>query len=232
MRVLDVYCGAGGASRGWADAGADVTGVDIEPHPSYPYEFVQADAREIFRDVAFLRTFDVLYGGPPCQELTRARHLREAQGGTVKEHGLNLIPETRAGFTESGRPWIIENVEDAHPHLQSPITLCGSMFGLKVRRHRLFESPLFQADPWTFAPPQCDHRRQGTPVGVYGSWADDIPGGGTTARTIEDAREAMGIDWMRWRSRTQEWNDLKEAIPPAYTRWIAERVLASLAVGS
>jgi hypothetical protein len=73
-----------------------------------------------------------------------------------------------------------------------------------VQRHRLFESPAFDQDPWSFAPPACAHSSfpTGRPVGVYGTWADEVPGGGHTAKTIEEAREAMGIDWMRWRSRT------------------------------
>lgn len=230
MKLLDLFCGAGGCSVGYARAGFEVVGVDIEPHPSYPFEFVNADARQVLADVDFLRSFDVLAGSPPCQELTRARHLRDAQGGSVKEHGVNLIPETRAGFVAAGRPYVIENVEDALPHMLSPIMLCGSMFGLAVQRHRLFESPAFDADPWGFATPECRHSSfpDGRPIGVYGSWADEVPGGGHTAKTIEEARDAMGIDWMRWRSRTQEWNDLKEAIPPAYTEWIGRQLMAHL----
>lgn len=229
-RVLDVCCGAGGTSKGYHLAGFDVTGVDIEPHPTYPYEFICADALDVLADLEFLASFDLLHGGPPCQELTRARHLRDAQGGKVKAHGVNLIPQTRAGFVASGKPYVIENVEDAGVHLRSPITLCGSMFGLAVRRHRLFESPLFDVDPWHFATPPCRHDSfpDGRPVGVYGTWADEIPGGGHTAKTIEEAREAMGIDWMGWRSRTQEWNDLKEAVPPAYTEWIGRQLLSHL----
>jgi DNA (cytosine-5)-methyltransferase 1 len=222
-RLLDLFCGAGGCSVGYHRAGFDVVGVDIEAHPSYPFEFVQADAREVLKDVDFLRTFDALGGSPPCQELTRARHLRDAQGGTVKEHGVNLIPETRAGFLATGLPYVIENVQDAVLHLVSPLMLCGSSFGLKVRRHRLFEAS------FPMLAPPCMHGMQGRPVGVYGTWDDSVPGGGQTAKTIEEAREAMGIDWMRWRSRTQEWNDLKEAIPPAYTEFIGAALLDHLA---
>jgi len=221
-RLLDLFCGAGGASMGYHRAGFDVTGVDIEPHPSYPFAFVLADARDILGDLDYLRTFDALAGSPPCQELTRARHLREAQGGTVKEHGTNLIPETREGFVRSGLPYVIENVEDAVRYLRTPVLLCGSSFGLQVRRHRLFETSFFM-----FSVP-CEHHAQGRPVGVYGSWGDEVPGGGRTAKSIEEAREAMGIDWMGWRSRTQEWNDLKESIPPAYTEHIGAQLLDHL----
>lgn len=225
-RLLDLFCGAGGASVGYHRAGFDVVGVDIEQHPSYPFTLIVADARHILQDIAFLRSFDVHAASPPCQELTRARHLRDAQGGMVKEHGVNLIPETRAGLEAAGRPYVIENVEDAVRHLRTPVMLCGSSFGLKVRRHRLFETTV------PMLAPSCNHHGQGRPVGVYGTWADDVPGGGRTAKTIEEAREAMGIDWMRWRSRTQEWNDLKEAIPPAYTQYVGEQILAQLERGA
>jgi DNA (cytosine-5)-methyltransferase 1 len=221
-RLLDLFCGAGGCSVGYDRAGFDVTGVDIEPHPSYPFEFIHADARDVLMDTAFLRTFDVLAGSPPCQELTRARHLREAQGGTVKENGLNLIPETRAGFIASGRPYVIENVEDAVRHMRTPFMLCGSAFGLRVRRHRLFETPVAMLTP------QCNHGSYGRPVGLYSRLGDHVPGGGYVAETIEEARAAMGIDWMRWRSTNQEWNDLKEAVPPAYTEWLGLQLIDAL----
>lgn len=222
-RVLDLFCGAGGASMGWHRAGYDVTGVDITPHPSYPFTFIQADARETLADVEFLASFDVLTGGPPCQALTRSRHLREAQGGKLRENGQNLIPETRAGFLAAGRPYVIENVDDALPHLENPVRLCGSAFGLKVRRHRWFESNVFLFGQ------ECDHRAQGRPVGIYHVLGDNVPNGGTTATSIEEAREAMGIDWMRWKSDAQEWDDLKESIPPAYTEYVAGQVLEALA---
>ena len=221
-RLLDLFCGAGGCSVGYHRAGFDVVGVDIKPHPSYPYELIVADARDVLADLPFLRSFAVRHGSPPCQELTRARHLRDAQGGTVKAHGLNLIPETRRAFLAAGGPYVIENVEDAAPHLRYPVRLCGSAFGLAVRRHRLFETSHYM-----FSTP-CQHPTQGRPVGVYGTWDDQVPGGGRTAKTIEEARAAMGIDWMRWRSRTQEWNDLKEAVPPAYTHLVGTQLLEQM----
>ena len=116
----------------------------------------------------------------------------------------------RALLIASRKPYIIENVPGAP--LINPITICGSAFGLKVRRHRIFESNV------ALRGTQCDHKAQGRPIGVYGSLRDEIPGGGKTATSIEEAREAMGIDWLIW-------TELVEAIPPHYTEYLGRQVL-------
>jgi DNA (cytosine-5)-methyltransferase 1 len=208
MRLLDLYCKAGGASKGYADAGFKVTGIDIKKQKRYPYTFIQADCLELMQDLDFLRSFDAIAASPPCQTHSRTKHLRDAQGkGTDK---VDLIPQTREKLIESGVPYIIENVPGAP--LIKPIQMCGSSFGLKVRRHRLFESnlPLIGS--------VCNHKSQGKPVGIYGSMRDEIPKGGHTAKSIEEAREAMGVDWMLW-------GDLVEAIPPRYTYEIGKQVI-------
>jgi DNA (cytosine-5)-methyltransferase 1 len=211
MRLLDLYCKAGGASKGYADAGFEVTGVDIKKQKRYPYTFIQADCLELMQDLDFLRSFDAIAASPPCQTHSRTKHLRDAQGkGTDK---VDLIPQTREKLIESGVPYVIENVPGAP--LINPIQMCGSSFGLKVRRHRLFESNL------TLIGSVCDHKSQGKPVGIYGSMRDEIPKGGHTAKSIEEAREAMGIDWMLW-------GDLVEAIPPRYTYEIGKQVILML----
>jgi len=210
-RLLDLFCKAGGASMGYHRAGFEVVGIDIKKQKRYPFEFIQADALEVLQDIDYLRSFDVLAGSPPCQTHSITQHLRNAQGKSTDK--IDLIPETRAGFVASGKPYVIENVPGSP--LKDPLTLCGSSFGLKVRRHRLFESTI----PLTGLP--CNHKEQGRPVGVYGSMRDNIPQGGKTAESIEQAREAMGIDWMLW-------GDLVEAIPPVYTEFIGRQLLDAL----
>ncbi len=208
MRLLDLYCKAGGASKGYEDAGFEVTGVDIKKQKRYPYTFIQADCLELMQDLDFLRSFDVIAASPPCQTHSRTKHLRDAQGKTTDK--VDLIPQTREKLIESGVPYVIENVPGAP--LIKPVQMCGSSFGLKVRRHRLFESNL------ELIGSVCDHKTQGKPVGIYGSMKDEIPGGGHTAKSIEQARETMGIDWMLW-------GDLVEAIPPRYTYEIGKQLI-------
>jgi DNA (cytosine-5)-methyltransferase 1 len=208
MRLLDLYCKAGGASKGYADAGFDIVGIDIKKQKRYPYEFIQADCLEIIKDLNYLRTFDVIAASPPCQTHSRTKHLRDAQGKSTDK--VDLIPQTRQALIESGKPYVIENVPGAP--LIKPVQMCGSYFGLKVRRHRLFESN------YQLIGSPCKHKEQGKPVGIYGSMRDEIPKGGHTAKTIEEAREAMGIDWMIW-------GELVEAIPPRYTYEIGKQLI-------
>jgi len=202
---------------GYHRAGFEVTGVDIKNQKRFPFEFIEADAIEVLNDLDFISQFDVITASPPCQTHSATRHLRDAQGGTTKK--IDLIPQTRAGLIASGKTYVIENVVGAP--LINPIILCGSSFGLKVRRHRMFESNLqLMGLP-------CDHKSQGRPVGIYGAMNDNPQGldrktgkyvfGGKTAETIEQAREAMAIDWMIW-------GELVEAIPPAYTQFIGNQL--------
>jgi DNA (cytosine-5)-methyltransferase 1 len=203
MKLLDLFCGAGGASAGYAAVGFEVHGVDLKHGKRYPYTYVRADVLDVLRDKNYLDQFDVIHASPPCQTHSITQHLRNAQGKTTSK--LDLIPETRAALIESGKPYIIENVPGSP--LINPIQLCGSSFGLKVRRHRLFESNM------ALIGSLCNHKLQGRPIGVYGSLNDEIPKGGKTATTIDEARNAMGISWAIW-------TELVEAIPPAYTKYL------------
>lgn len=224
MRALDLFTGTGGTAHGLALAGFQVTGIDVKKRRdrSPLVEFVQADVRDVLTDLDYLRRFDLITAGPPCQLFTRAGHLRTAQGKTSSK--LNLVPETRAALDRAGVPYVIENVPGAP--IRPDVLLCGSMFpelhvtdatGRRwLQRHRVFELGFWTAP----AAPRCDHKRAGVrPLGVYASKADNIPSGGQTARTLEEGRRLMGIPWASW-------SGLVEAIPPAYSQWLAQRWLA------
>ena len=211
-RLLDLFCGAGGASEGYRRAGFDVVGVDIAPQPRYPFTFVRGDALEYL--AAHLGDFDAYHGGPPCQPFCAYRRL----GNGVGEGYADLVDATRTAFGElpAGVPWVIENVPGAP--LRDPVRLCGSSFGLDVRRHRLFESnfeiPTVPCDHGWQTPrfAQATNRanlRSTVEVGVY-----RIP--------LAVQRTAMGIEWMRLR-------ELSESIPPAYTEHVGRAMMRAIA---
>ena len=207
MKLLDLYCGVGGASAGYAAAGFEVTGIDLKHGKRYPYTYIRGNVLEYLHDIDFLQSFDVIHASPPCQTHSITQHLRNAQGKTTSK--VDLIPQTRAALMASRKPYIIENVPGSP--LVNPIQLCGSAFDLKVRRHRLFENNM------SLEGSICNHKAQGRPVGVYGSLKDEIPKGGKTAISIDEARSAMGISWAIW-------TELVEAIPPAYTKYLGLQI--------
>lgn len=201
---------------GYHRAGFDVVGVDIVRQREYPFAFVLDDA-----DTFPLDGFDVIHASPPCKLFTRLHALagERPQQRLFDPHTDHLAP-TLARFGELGVPWIVENVPGA-PMPAGSLVLCGSSFGLRVRRHRLFASNV-ELGPR----PACRHAEQGTPVGVYGNgggWTRTAPGGGGTKGYGADSADALGIDWsIRQPS-------LSQAIPPAYTEHIGRRVIAELA---
>ena len=207
MKLLDLFCGVGGASVGYARAGFEVHGVDLKHGKRYPYKYTRADVMDVLQDHKFIQQFDVIHASPPCQTHSITQHLRNAQGKTTSK--IDLIPETRAALIAADKPYIIENVPGSP--LINPIQLCGSSFELKVRRHRLFESNM------PLEGSVCNHKLQGRPVGVYGSLNDEIPNGGKTAATIDEARDAMGMPWAIW-------TELVEAIPPAFTEYLGGQI--------
>lgn len=209
-RLLDLFCGAGGCSVGYARAGFEVVGVDVEPQPNYPFEFVQTDALEYMANViAYGRAFDAIHASPPCQAFSIATlfHGRD-------ERHVDLVDPVRTRLDATGLPYVIENVPGAP--IRKDVLLCGEMFGLGVHRHRYFETHGF----FVMQPPHGRHRLKGAPTNsaqpegyarlVAGHFAD-LPG----------AREAMGIDWMGR-------EELAQAIPPAYTEHIGEYLMRSL----
>lgn len=214
-RLLDLFCGAGGAAMGYHRAGFEVVGVDIKPQPQYPFEFRQDDAFSYLAECG--ESFDAIHASPPCQSYSTTAALHDGRYPRwIKPLGMML--------DWLGHPFIIENVAGAREHMRNPVTLCGSSFDLAVRRHRLFETSW----PVMF-PPQCRHDLQPRPIDVTGTGGRRLgprfDGGGGNSRkplNLTDAREAMGIDWM---TRPE----LSEAIPPAYTEWLGEQLLSHLA---
>ena len=219
-KLLDLFCGAGGCSVGYARAGFDVVGIDHEHHPGYPYELIIHDAIDVLaRWPRFLKGFDVVHASPPCQASSDLQHMWNA-----RDH-IDLIPQTRTLLEQWGGAWVIENVEGAD--LRNPLMLCGASFGLgahchdgvyrPLRRHRLFESNV-----WLMGPGCACSGRQ--PIGVYGTG-----GGGQMTRgykaTRAEAREAMGIYGMSH-------EDIVQAVPPAYTEYLGEQILQHLAVAA
>ncbi len=213
--LLDLFCCAGGAGLGYARAGFDVVGVDIEPRPRYPFTFVQADAMSL--DLSFLQKFDAIHASPPCQSYSDL-----AKRNKNAEDWPRLIEPVRALLVASGKPYIIENVEGAP--LINPTVLCGTMFPeLRVIRHRLFETNFSVIVPTHHKHPKVhtfDKRK--SHFGKTDEWKDfvQVTGGGNC--TLAAARDAMGIDWMSK-------GEINEAIPPAYTEYIGRQLLAHLA---
>jgi len=205
-------------------AGFDVTGIDIKRQPRYPsfhdapyaqfFHFIQADA---LRPPVRLENFDLIWASPPCQAYVKL----------AKKDGRHpeLIEPIRELLARANCPSIIENVEGAP--LWRPIRLCGSSFGLGVRRHRCFEVSF----PIMF--PQCRHVLQGDDIRAYygkPGWLVWTRGGAQVQKagrkpllrgSVDNAPADMGIDWMSW-------DDLREAIPPVYSEFIGREALRQM----
>ena len=213
LKLLDLFCCAGGAALGYHRAGFDVTGVDITLQPNYPFPFIQADALAL--DMKFLRRFDAIHASPPCQSYSDL-----AKRNKNADKWPRLVEPVRNLLTEAGRPWAIENVEGAP--LIDPVVLCGTMFlGLRVIRHRLFETnfPLRQPDhiPHVQHPKVHTLDKRKKHYGKTCEWKNFVmvTGGGNCS--VAAARDAMGIEWMTKK-------EINESIPPAYTKYVGKEI--------
>lgn len=209
-RVLDLYCAAGGASEGLHRVfkGAEITGVDIESQPHYPFKFIRADALKFD-----LSGYDFIWASPPCQKHST---MTKRWGPERVDSHSDLIALTRDRLKATSAFWVIENVIGAP--LVNPTMLCGTMFklhtdsGNQLRRHRLFEMP------WYLGPqPRCAHNTKRT-IGVWGNSGGSSKRDGISFFSTADRRKAMGINWMVGL-------ELSQAIPPAYAEWVAEMCL-------
>jgi hypothetical protein len=190
-RLLDLFCKAGGAAMGYHRAGFDVTGVDIDPQPRYPFTFIQADALTCPFD-----GFDAIHASPVCLTFARVTEWR----GSRANYPDTLTP-TLDRLARTTVPWVVENVEEAG--LRADYLLCGTQFGLTMKRHRHFQ--LGNWASYELLPP-CSHR------GI-------LPFTHKGERAYADA---MGCQWM---NKTEA----RQAIPPAYTEYIGGLLLAHLA---
>jgi DNA (cytosine-5)-methyltransferase 1 len=219
-RLLDVCSKAGGAGLGYHMAGFEVISVDREPQPNQPFPFIQADLRDL--DPEWIAAnFDAVVGSPPCWSHSDLKHR------TGREYE-DFIPETRELFKATGLPYVIENVEGAP--LIDPLVLCGTQFpGLRVSRHRLFESstPLKAPMPHPKGkhPLHFTHDKRKKHYGKLNEWTAfvQVTGGGNCTKAA--AEDAMGIP-SGWMSK----EELNQAIPPRYTEWIGRQITAHLNV--
>jgi DNA (cytosine-5)-methyltransferase 1 len=213
VKLLDLYCGAGGAAVGYARAGFEVVGVDIAPQPNYPFKFIQRDAIDVLIEmVEEPMEYDLIHASPPCQHFTKYRNAVK----DIADRYEDLLDETRELLEEVVHPYVIENVEGAP--LRDPVTLCGSMFDLDVRRHRLFETNWnLPNHPWP-----CRHKIWGA---RFKSSTGRKPNSrrtievGSWDEPLERQKQAMGVDWKI------EVRELSQAIPPAYTEFIGREFI-------
>ncbi len=207
-RLLDLFCGAGGAAMGYSRAGFEVVGVDHKPQPNYPFEFHQQDALaamdELLRGYrlgsvsdSYLGSFDAIHASPPCQAYARSTAWRGS-----RENHPRLIAPTRDLLEQTGLPYVIENVPDARRELRNPILICGSAVGLQVRRHRYFEANW----PISILSHPCHHKDT------------DYAFEHKDERAYADA---MGCEWMTAK-------EAREAIPPAYTELIGHQLMQQI----
>jgi DNA (cytosine-5)-methyltransferase 1 len=209
-RLLDLYCCAGGAGAGYYLAGFDVVGVDKNPQPRYPFEFIQADALEYLQEHG--HEYDAIHASPPCQLW--------ASGHNPNRHTYpDLIAPTRELLEALGLPYIIENVPRAP--LENPIMVCGAALGcttsdMQLHRHRHFESNIALVGTdcgGKIRPITLSVTGTGTPTGSYRALG--------RAAKLQEFKDIMGMEWANRK-------ELSEAIPPAYTEYLGKQLIQAV----
>lgn len=210
---------------GYHRAGFDVVGIDVDPQPDYPFEFIQGDALHFIDPMhplswqTYFKDYDAIHASPPCQRYSEGgRRYPEKQAQYP-----DLIAPTRDLLLRTGLPYVIENVIGARRELHDPVKICGRSVGLpRLARHRLFETN------WTLLVPACvcSSFKPGSTIGVYGDRPDGrqlnsrYPGA-RAAKGLAQAQEVMEMDWTNW-------HGTKEAIPPRYTELIGLQLMQHL----
>jgi DNA (cytosine-5)-methyltransferase 1 len=230
-KLLSLFCGCGGDSVGYARAGFEVTGVDLEPQPNYPYTFIQADVMEVLKDKAFLQGFEVIHASPPCQQYSIAGKKTKKE----EAHTLTVLPTVKAALQATGKIYVIENVEQAvkFGHLRADVSLVGYNFpNLRVIRKRCFEI----GSAFVFNPPKAKN-----PFTVDSGDFVIVAGYGWHKRqkkfknklreykhlSISRNKEiAMCIDWLKKGTAQKRHKEINNAIPPQYTRFIGEQLMS------
>lgn len=214
FRIADLFCGAGGASKGLHDAGFEVVGFDNRPQPRYPYEFHKEDALGVD-----LTSFQAVWASPPCQKYC---NLNRGTNGNA-ESKIDMIAAVRSRLTDSGLPFIIENGPNAP--LIEPMLLCGSMFDppMDIRRHRLFESNVLMVPPtWpcrhALYGPRFSYRHHGRTHKSSVVW---VYGQNHMANETPVRNRAMGINWMNTMELTQ-------SVPPIYAEFFGSQLIQVL----
>lgn len=199
LKVLDLFCGAGGCSMGYQQAGYEVLGVDIVPHRGYPFPLIIDDVFR-FLENNDVSDFDLIHASPPCHNYSRSTIPQRSAGRTY----VDLVDKCRSYLIQLEKPYVIENVPGSP--LRNYIELSGGMFDLNVIRRRWFESNIM-----LMSPAKIRYKRNSVKNGDY------VTVVGNQFGTIDNAKKAMDIDWMTRKS-------IVLAIPPAYTRFIGEQI--------
>lgn len=223
IKVLDLFCGVGGASVGYQRAGCEVVGVDINPQPNYPFTFVQADAIDILNMPEFLARFDFIHASPPCQCYCKISKMHKQNGKVYPD----LLPSVRELLIESGKPYVIENVPEAP--IRHDLKIDGRTFiELRVIRLRSFEFadillPMFPIRRKIKGKGTCKNGDMMTVAGK-GLNRGQLPYKHHTGTYTEQRKHAMAIDWAK------KLKEVNEAIPPQYTTFIMEHIAAQIPI--